>query len=207
MHHLTNVVAFTLLFLVSGVFSGSYGLPFIDATYDYVVIGGGTSSLAIAARLAANFSVSVALVEAGGYYEILNSLTIIPCFEAIQATGTDPTDTDLIDWGFVTTPQAGAANRKIHYARGKCLSGTSGRNFMVYHRPTNNSFQKWVDLVGDDSYAFGSLLLYYEKSCTLTAPNTSKRAASSSVTYNPGALDNSPGLTGLPRSPLGWSKV
>jgi len=77
MHHLANVVAFILLSLVSCVFSSSYCLPSIDATYDYVVIGSGTSGLATAARPAArpaaNSSVSVALVEASGYYEILNS--------------------------------------------------------------------------------------------------------------------------------------
>lgn len=88
---------------MSCVFSSSYCLPFIDATYDYVVIGSGTSGLAIAARLAATSSVSVALVEA-------------------------------VDWGFVTIPQVGAANRKIHYARDKCLGGTSGRSFMAYHK-------------------------------------------------------------------------
>jgi choline dehydrogenase len=73
MHHLANVATFILLSLVSSIFSSSYCLSFIDATYDYVVIGGGTSGLAIAAKLAANSSVSVALVEASGYYEILNS--------------------------------------------------------------------------------------------------------------------------------------
>ena len=62
--------------------------------------------MAIAARLAASSSVSVALVEAGGYYKNLNSLSVILGFAAIQATGTDLTDTDLVDWGFVTTPQA-----------------------------------------------------------------------------------------------------
>ena len=78
---------------------------------------------------------------------------------------------------------------------------------LIYDRPANNSFQKWVDLVGNGSYAFGNLLPYYKKSCTLTAPNTSKRAANSSVTYNPGVFDNSSGLTGLRRCPLWWSKV
>lgn len=74
MHHLANVATFILLSLVPGIFSSSCCLSFIDTTYDYVVIDGGTSGLAIAAKLAANSSVSVALVEAGGYYEILNSV-------------------------------------------------------------------------------------------------------------------------------------
>ena len=73
---------------------------------------------------------------------------------------------------------------------------------LIYDRPANNSFQNWVDLVGDGSYAFRNLLPYYEKSYTLTALNMSKRAANSLVTYNLGVFDNYPGLTGLPHSPL-----
>ena len=56
-----------------------------------------------------------------------------------------------------------------------------------------------MDLVG----AFGNLLPYYEKSYTLTAPNTSKRAANFSVTYNLDVFNNYLGLTELPHSPLG----
>lgn len=50
----------------------SYGVAGVNATYDYVVVGGGTAGLAIAARLAENQSVSVAVVEAGGYYQMDN---------------------------------------------------------------------------------------------------------------------------------------
>jgi choline dehydrogenase len=101
---LSSALAF--LCLVDGVLSGSYGLPFIPATYDYVVVGGGTSGLTIAARLAANSSISVAVVEAGGSYEILNPLSIIPGYAAAAQVGTDPSETNLIDWGFMTAPQA-----------------------------------------------------------------------------------------------------
>ncbi|KAF2803922.1 alcohol oxidase [Mytilinidion resinicola] len=185
--------ALALLSLVPGVLSGSYGIPFVPATYDYVVVGGGTSGLTLAARLAANSSILVAVVEAGGSYETLNPLSDIPGFAAIQATGTDPSDTDVIDWGFVTTPQAGAANRKMHYARGKCLGGSSARHFLVYHRGTKGSYQKWADQVGDDSYAWDNFLPYFEKSCTLTPPNTTKRFANATVTYDANVFDNSLG--------------
>ena len=40
-----------------------------DTTFDYIVIGGGTGGLAIAARLAEDPSVSVAVIEAGGFYQ------------------------------------------------------------------------------------------------------------------------------------------
>jgi choline dehydrogenase len=50
----------------------SFGAPGKNASYDYVVVGGGTGGLAIAARLAENKNVSVAVIEAGGFYQIDN---------------------------------------------------------------------------------------------------------------------------------------
>lgn len=45
----------------------------VAASYDYVVIGGGTGGLAVAARLAESGNNSVAVIEAGGLYEMLVS--------------------------------------------------------------------------------------------------------------------------------------
>lgn len=54
------------------LFSNSFGVPGVNATYDYVVIGGGTAGLTIAARLAEDANLSVAVVEAGGFYQMEN---------------------------------------------------------------------------------------------------------------------------------------
>jgi hypothetical protein len=75
------------------------------ATYDYVVVGGGTAGLAIAARLSENGSRSVAVIEAGTYYESFGNTSEIPLFGP-SWTGKDPEDTNPnLDWGFVTIPQ------------------------------------------------------------------------------------------------------
>lgn len=55
--------------LATALYSNSFGVPGINATYDYVVIGGGTAGLTIAARLAEDSDVSVAVIEAGGFYQ------------------------------------------------------------------------------------------------------------------------------------------
>lgn len=150
----------------------SFGLPGTDATFDYVVVGGGNAGLTMASRLAENGTVSVTVIEAGGFYEIDNSnLTVVPG-SATYFTGSDPNDFQpLIDWGFSTTPQPGCANRVLHYARGKTLGGCSARNYMLYQRATVDSMQRWADEVGDQSYTWGNFLPYYQKSAQYTPPN------------------------------------
>lgn len=84
----------------------SFGVP-CNATFHYVVVGGGTAGLALAANLATDPSITVAVIEAGGFYEIDNgNISVIPG-DATFFTGTSPNDTQpLVDWSFDTVPQA-----------------------------------------------------------------------------------------------------
>jgi len=67
-HHLF-LAATVKTALATALYSNSFGVPGINATYDYVVVGGGTAGLTIAARLAEDPDVSVAVIEAGGFYQ------------------------------------------------------------------------------------------------------------------------------------------
>ena len=143
------------------------------------VVGGGTAGLTIAARLAANPSTSVAVIEAGGFYEqdngnysVLPGLSLSSPF--LAATEVFPRN-PLMDWGLVSVPQTGALSRRIHYAQGKTLSGSSALNAMAYHRGTIGAYDRWADTVGDQSYTFKNLLPYFEKSCKFSPPNNAKR--------------------------------
>lgn len=92
----------------------SFGTPGRNASYDYVIIGGGTAGLVVAARLAEDLSNSVAVIEAGGFYQVDNgNLSTIPA-NAIWFAGASPTDVNpLVDWGFVTTPQAASRPENV----------------------------------------------------------------------------------------------
>ncbi len=155
-----------------------------------IVIGGGTAGLTIAARLAAYPSTSVAVIEAGGFYEqdngnysVLPGLSLSSPF--LAATEVFPQN-PLMDWGLVSVPQAGALNRKIHYAQGKTLSGSSALNAMAYHRANKGAYDRWADMVGDQSYTFNNILPYFEKSCHFSPPNESKRQTpNATVRYDP----------------------
>lgn len=163
-------------------------------TDNLVVIGGGTAGLAIASRLAAY--ASVAVIEAGGFYEQDNgNLSVIPYYGLVMPVlgiTEDYPPNSLVDWDLISTPQASAGGRRIHYAQGKTLGGSSALNTMAYHRGSVGAYQRWADLVGDQSYTFDRLLPYFKRTSTLTPPNLGKRnAPNATVLYDPSASDNS----------------
>lgn len=84
-----------------------FGIPGIPATFDYVIVGGGTAGLVMARRLAANTTITVAVIEAGDFYETTNgNASQIPSF-AWYFLGTEPSiHNPLVDWMQVTEPQA-----------------------------------------------------------------------------------------------------
>lgn len=85
----------------------SFGVPGRNATYDYVVVGGGNAGLTIAMRLAEAEAGSVAVIEAGTFYEISNgNISQVPATDGVFA-GKGATDWQpQIDWGYQTTPQS-----------------------------------------------------------------------------------------------------
>ncbi|KAH8704347.1 hypothetical protein GQ44DRAFT_664193 [Phaeosphaeriaceae sp. PMI808] len=169
-----------------------FGKP---ATYDYVVIGGGTAGLAIASRLST--VASVAVIEAGGFYEQdSGNLSIVPGYaQAIPFLDTTPSypRNSKMDWDYLTVPQSQAGNRVIHYAQGKTLGGSSAINTLAYHRGTVGAYGKWADLVGDASYTWNNVLPFFKKSASLTPPNFPKRnTPNATFTYDPSVWGNGP---------------
>lgn len=118
--------------LVQGTLGALGGVLGVDQTYDYVVVGGGTAGNAIAYRLA-EAGHSVAVVEAGLFYEIAKPvLGTTPAGDIIGIGSSVLDSVPTVDWEFVTEPQAGANGRRVHYARGKCLGGSSGKSCFFF---------------------------------------------------------------------------
>lgn len=79
----------------------TFGTSGRNATFDYVIVGGGTAGLTMATRLAKNPSLSIAVIEAGGFYEQEDgNLSVVPAYEVASLGAT------IVDWNFLTTPQA-----------------------------------------------------------------------------------------------------
>lgn len=99
-----------------GLLGTSFGVPGRNATFDYIVLGGGTAGLTLATRLAEQQSGSVAVLEAGGFYEIDNgNISQVPATDGVFTGRAKDDWQPLIDWGYITTPQA---VRLLHAPRG-----------------------------------------------------------------------------------------
>ncbi|KAJ9604780.1 hypothetical protein H2200_010895 [Cladophialophora chaetospira] len=192
---LANAVPFAEQILAAQQLGAHFGVPGIPATYDYLVVGGGTAGLVMARRLAANASFTVAVIEAGGFYEFDNgNYSEIPAF---AAQFTEPSagllKNPLIDWYQYTAPQPVLGGRTPLYTSGKTFGGGSARNFLNYQRPSAGALQKWADEVDDQSYTFENFLPFLRKSIHFNPPTASSLPANVSVPYNTEELGSTGG--------------
>ncbi|KAK3377546.1 hypothetical protein B0H63DRAFT_220495 [Podospora didyma] len=192
--------------------SSAYPIPGFNATYDYIVIGGGTAGLPVAARLAES-GASVAVVEAGGFYEVDNgNYSIIPWYAVTMPLLSDAPDyarQPLMDWDLLTVPQVSARGQTAHYPAGKTLGGSSAHNTLAYIRIPKGTHQRWADGVGDEVYEWENMLRYYRRSCTLHAPDWGKRKMpNASFEFDGSICDSDPkGKGGRGEGPIqvSWS--
>ena len=176
---------------ITKIYGNSFGVPGQNASYDYVVIGGGTAGNTIATRLAqdpANYTVAV--VEAGSFYEILNgNRTQVPGYSYKSALSSSSHPISMIEWdGLTTLPQAGYNGRTIDYVAGQTFGGGSAANYMRYFRPTAGSLDQWADLVGDDTWSWENVYPFYKLSCNFTPPNYDKIDPSANISHDPDAF-------------------
>ncbi|KAG0152856.1 hypothetical protein PDIDSM_2661 [Penicillium digitatum] len=133
---------------------------FIRITFDYVICGGGTAGLALAARLSENPAVTVGVIEAGKY-RIGDPLVDTPA--AFPQMFENPE----YDWCLYTVPQEGNRGLRQHIPRGKLLGGSSGINYMIYVRGSTLDYDDWAELVEDDGWSGESMQQYMRKHQTL----------------------------------------
>ena len=83
---------------------GNYGWP--GQSFDYVIVGGGTAGLVMAKRLSEDGFASVAVIEAGGFYEIdSGNATEVPMYLFNYFFDNGHVKNPLFDWYQYTTPQ------------------------------------------------------------------------------------------------------
>jgi len=119
-------------------------------TYDYIVVGAGSSGCVVAARLSEDPTANVLVLEAGGSDD--------------HAAVHNPTEWPTLltgerDWGYQTTPQRHANNRRVPCPRGKMIGGCHSHNASAWVHGHPTDFDNWA-YRGNPGWDFHSVLAF-----------------------------------------------
>ncbi|KAH9476793.1 GMC oxidoreductase family protein Mala s 12 [Psilocybe cubensis] len=134
----------------------------VKSPFDYVVIGGGTAGLTVAARLSEDPSVKVLVLEAGE--ENLNDPLIEVPAQFLRTFGNPK-----YDWAFPVVKQKHANNIEHMWQRGKGLGGSSGMNFFAWIKPPAEDINAYEKL-GNRGWNWAEYEKYSKRSETFHPP-------------------------------------
>ncbi|EHA24742.1 hypothetical protein ASPNIDRAFT_183069, partial [Aspergillus niger ATCC 1015] len=151
--------------------------PKFGGGYDYVVVGGGTTGLLVASRLAKAGN-SVAVIENGTYPT--GNLTTVPGYNEQWFSRVLPSNwTDMVNvWP--TVQQVVCCPALLGELQ---IGGSQGFTFVDYFRTTKGAMKRWADETGDDSWTWENVQQYYKKSFKFTPLNNTARPSNATPDY------------------------
>ncbi|RYP72912.1 hypothetical protein DL771_003950 [Monosporascus sp. 5C6A] len=132
-------------FTAQGLIGSHFGVPGLDARYDYVILGGGTAGLTMARRLAENPECTVAVVEAGDFYEFANgNNTAVPGLSSAFLGSNPVRRNPLLDWyqPFVPQPVTTVLPHYLSFKLGSLSSAETAYLREALVRTTNMNVYK-----------------------------------------------------------------
>ena len=138
------------------------------AQFDYIIVGGGSAGSALAARLSADATTRVLVLEAGRPDFIWDPFIHMP------AALTFPIGSQFYDWKYESEPEPFLGGRRIYHARGKVLGGSSSINGMIFQRGNPLDYQRWGADPGMSSWDYAHCLPYFKRmeNCLAAVPGT-----------------------------------
>jgi len=125
------------------------------ASYDYIVVGAGSSGSVIATRLTESGAHRVLLLEAGtegsGFF-----------WSRVPVGVAKMIDNPAVNWCYSSEPEEGSAGRRIDVPRGKMLGGSSSINGMVFIRGQAQDYDHWAQL-GNRGWSYQDVLPIFKR--------------------------------------------
>ena len=153
------------------------------AQYEFVVVGGGSAGMALAARLS-QAGRRTLLLEAGRTKNSIFNSWMVDMPAAYGYVFTNPT----VNWMYEGEPEPALRNRKMYQPRGKLLGGSSSINGMGYLRPHPAVFDRWTER-GAAGWSFEEVLPYFKKMETWHGKPSAVRGTNGPIHVINGALD------------------
>ena len=153
-------------------------------TYDVVIVGGGSAGCALAARISADPSTSVLVLEAGRPDSILDPYIHMP------AALTFPIGNKRYDWMYSSEPEPHMNGRRITAGRGKLLGGSSSINGMIFQRGNPLDYERWAADPGMQDWDFAHCLPYFKRMETCLAGADEYRGGSGPLILERGPVSN-----------------
>src|SRR5690348_12648843 len=148
-------------------------------TYDFVIVGGGSSGCALANRLSADPSTRVLVLEAGRPDYPWDLYIHMP------AALSFPIGNRFYDWRYESEPEPFMNGRRVYHARGKVLGGSSSINGMIFQRGNPLDYERWGADRGMETWDYAHCLPYFKKMEKCMAakaePTTDKSIANNST--------------------------
>jgi choline dehydrogenase len=154
------------------------------ATYDFVIVGGGSAGSAMANRLSADPSNRVLVLEAGRpdyWWDVFIHMPAALAF---------PIGSRFYDWKYESEPEPFMGGRRIYHARGKVLGGSSSINGMIFQRGNPMDYERWAADPGMETWDYAHCLPYFKRMETCLAGGDEFRGQDGPLVLERGPAEN-----------------
>ncbi|GIK07719.1 hypothetical protein Aspvir_003386 [Aspergillus viridinutans] len=157
-----------------------------EATWDFIIVGGGPTGCALAVNIDRSTTRPRALLLEAGVRGDDKSLHV-------DGQRWNTFLNKEVNWGYKTVPQENCNGRQLDYSQGKVLGGTTAISFSVFTVGSRDEYDEWATVVGDELYKWDRMQPRFRRletfDSTISEPKNAKYAGPKSSDHgSQGAL-------------------